>query len=447
MNKCLTNLYTMKCLSTLLLLFLIGLTNIELYAQDLKDLYKFKSIQFENLKGMEITITDLENEKSTFYNEIPDTVWIKKVKNPRLNKHYKLIHIYEGIEFQNGLGYYTPANAILGRTFFVDDITYNEMEPDVENPSNTRFNILTCKLKDTTTGEIILMKIQKTDLSTSLKFMARDIALCNNIIGKKYVLTQSKTGIPIEIKDCYYDFSHLWTARHLEIETVDGNIIYQIQFGGYITLEAYEQLRQENERKRIEESWKQIEKEAQQGSYKMYISSVRKPKSSKFTKGELVKTDDGMAYTDNQILLIIIPQDDRFFFSINNRSQGNIEIEWDKIIYINENNHSSRVIHSGIKYTDRNSPQVPSLVAPKTSISDAIIPTDNIYLNSSYEWRISSLLRNGKVKGSYDGQNVKINLPIKIDGISYEYSIIYDLVWEWKNPTARDKWLKHISEK
>ena len=141
----------MKCLSTLLLLFLIVLTNIELYAQDLKDLYKFKSIQFENIKGMEITITDLENEKRTFYKEIPDTVWIKKVKNPRLNKHYKLIHIYEGVELPNGLGYFTPADAILGRTFLVEDISYNEMEPDIETPSNIRFNIYTCKLKDTTT--------------------------------------------------------------------------------------------------------------------------------------------------------------------------------------------------------------------------------------------------------------------------------------------------------
>ena len=418
----------MKYLFTLLLV-LIGFTNIELYSQELKDLSKSKSIQFEDIKGMEITITDLENEKSTFYNEIPDTIWIKKVKNPRFNKHYKLIHIYKGVEFQNGLGYYTPADAILGRTFLVEDITYNEMEADVENSSNIRFNIFTSKLKDTTTGEIILMKIQKTDLKTSLKFKARDIALCNNIIGKKYVLTQSTTGTPIEIKDCYYDFYYLWIGRDLVIETVAGNTIYHTQFGSYITPEAYEQLQKEKERKRTEERWKQIEKEAQQGSYKMYISSVQKPKSSKFTKGELVKTDDGMVYTDNQISLIVIPQEDRFFFSINNKSQGNIEIEWDKIIYINENNHSSRVIHSGIKYADRNSPQVPSLVASKTSINDAIIPADNIYLSSvSYEWRISSLLRNSKTNGSYDGQNVKINLPIKINGVSYEYIIVYDII-------------------
>ncbi len=437
----------MKYLFTLLLV-LIGFTNIELYSQELKDLSKSKSIQFEDIKGMEITITDLENEKSTFYNEIPDTIWIKKVKNPRFNKHYKLIHIYKGVEFQNGLGYYTPADAILGRTFLVEDITYNEMEADVENSSNIRFNIFTSKLKDTTTGEIILMKIQKTDLKTSLKFKARDIALCNNIIGKKYVLTQSTTGTPIEIKDCYYDFYYLWIGRDLVIETVAGNTIYHTQFGSYITPEAYEQLQKEKERKRTEERWKQIEKEAQQGSYKMYISSVQKPKSSKFTKGELVKTDDGMVYTDNQISLIVIPQEDRFFFSINNKSQGNIEIEWDKIIYINENNHSSRVIHSGIKYADRNSPQVPSLVASKTSINDAIIPADNIYLSSvSYEWRISSLLRNSKTNGSYDGQNVKINLPIKINGVSYEYIIVYDIIWKWDNPEARKIWLEHINAK
>lgn len=232
------------------------------------------------------------------------------------------------------------------------------------------------------------------------------------------------------------------------LETVHGYTIFKTQHEAYITPEAYEQLRKEKERKREEERWKQIEKNAKQGHYNMLISSIKKPNSNKFSKGEIVKTDDGMVYTDNYISLIIIPQDDRFFFNIKNKSQSNIEIDWDRIIYINENNHSSRVIHSGIQYANRNSPQIPSLIAPKTSITDVIIPADNIYLSSvKYEWRILPLLRDSKANGSYDGKNVKIYIPIKINGVSYEYAIIYDLIWQWENLEARRIWLEHINTK
>lgn len=413
-------------------------------AQDLKD-YR-KSIRFKDIKGMEITITTLKNEKKMFYNENPDTIWIKKVKNPRLNKHYKVAHIYKGVLSENGLDYYTPAETIIGRTFLVEDISYNAKEADAEIPSNFRYDIITCKLKDLSTGEIIIMKIKDVDSDNSLRFIAKDRSVYNSLAGKKYV--NSYTEEFIEIKDCFYNFKYLWLDSDIEIKTTDGNTIYPTYFDSYITPEAYEQLQKETERKKIEAQWKQIEKEAMQGSYKMHISSVQKPKSSKFAKGELVNTDKSMVYTDNYTSLIVMPQDDNFFFSLNNKSQSNIEIDWDRIIYIDENNHSGRVIHSGIKYTERNSPQTPSLVAPTTSITDVIIPVNNIYLSTvSYEWRISSLINNANIKGSHDGKNIKIILPIKIDGASYEYSITYNLVWEWKNPTTREKWLKHINEK
>jgi hypothetical protein len=435
----------MKYLLTLVTLLFIGFSSIELYAQGPNYLSGLKPIQFDDIKGMEITITDLKDENRTFYYEVPDTLWIKESKEPRLNKHYKIIHIYKGIESENGLGYYTPADAIIGRTFLVEDITYSKNEPDIEIPSNSRSNIFTCRLKDTTTGEIIYMKIEDKNLNSSLKFKARDITLCNDIIGKKYVRKLSTTGTPVEIKDCFYNFNSLWSEKTIELKTMGGTIIYQNQLEAYTTIEVYK-LKQE--RIQQEKKWKQIEEMANDGNYKICVSSVQKPSSNKFSKGELVKTDDGIVYTDNHISLIITPQDDRFLFSINNKSQSNIEIDWDRIIYINENNHSSRVIHSGIKYADKNSPQVPSLVAPKTSITDAIIPADNIYLSSvSYEWRILSLLKNGKTNGSYDGRNVKINLPIKINGVSYEYVIVYDLIWKWKNPEARKIWLEHINAK
>ena len=146
----------MKRLSFLLMLISTTLTHIGINAQELKDYRKYA--KFADIKGMEITITALKNEEKMFYAEKPDTIWIKKVKKPRLDKHYKIVHIYKGVKSDNGLDYHTPADAILGRCFWVEDIIYNKKEADVEIPSNFRYDIYTCKLNDKITGEIIYMK-------------------------------------------------------------------------------------------------------------------------------------------------------------------------------------------------------------------------------------------------------------------------------------------------
>ena len=83
----------MKYLLTLVTLLFIGFSSIELYAQGPNYLSGLKPIQFDDIKGMEITITDLKDENRTFYYEVPDTLWIKESKKPLLNKHYKIIYI------------------------------------------------------------------------------------------------------------------------------------------------------------------------------------------------------------------------------------------------------------------------------------------------------------------------------------------------------------------
>jgi len=107
---------------------------------------------------------------------------------------------------------------------------------------------------------------------------------------------------------------------------------------------------------------------------------------------------------------------------------------WDEAVYVNVNGESQKVFHSGVKFIDRNNSQPPTIVVKGASISDVVIPTDNVYYvkPSQYSaggWQVSGLFITSsfsaeemeKAKSSYVGKTVKVLLPIRIENTNNEY--------------------------
>ena len=83
--------------------------------------------------GKELTIINTYDEREMFYPEVPDTIWIKKVKKPKLDKHYTLSYIYKATQDAK---WETPSQYVDGRTFLIKNIVYNEKEPGVGKSEN-----------------------------------------------------------------------------------------------------------------------------------------------------------------------------------------------------------------------------------------------------------------------------------------------------------------------
>lgn len=66
-------------------------------------------------------------------------------------------------------------------------------------------------------------------------------------------------------------------------------------------------------------------------------------------------------------------------FSLQNKTDHSIKIPWDEAAYVDENGRSHRVMHSGIKYTDREQSMPPSVIIRRGMIEDIVFPTDYIY--------------------------------------------------------------------
>lgn len=370
-----------------------------------------------------------EDQRKMFYTEKIDTIWFKngrKAKRPKIDKHFRMGNVRT----------YLKAKDIIGRTFLIQDVLCEE-----EELYTGKKYIYTLTLEDSA-KKVTYMKIEKKE-HKYLSFLIRDADMLNQLKGRTFV--EKKSGKTFTVKDCYYDYrpKYTWddvyiTPRSMQVEFEDKSTILVKDASNYLTEEEYAKLKKE-------EALKELERKATSGEYKMVLNKVVKPKSSKFTVGESACDDytKTVIYKDNVISLILAPGEKSFSFELKNISNSTLTINWDDIIYINEKSESQRVVHSGIKYRDVENPQQPSLVAKNSSIKDALVPAKHIHWSSwSKEWDVYSLLNWRGTHGHYDGKQVRLIFPIQVNGVSYEYTFLFDLIWEWEYPKIREKWLR-----
>ena len=135
-------------------------------------------------------------------------------------------------------------------------------------------------------------------------------------------------------------------------------------------------------------------------SYSIGLSEVESPADSKQQFGEtkvVSFNEEGVnkyRYEDDYIDIIWYVGLKKFNFTLKNKSGHTLKINWDDVSYVDVKGQVGRVMHSGVKYIDRNSSQ-PSTTIPKgASISDILLPTDNVYyISGQYGgWRESYLV-------------------------------------------------------
>lgn len=152
----------------------------------------------------------------------------------------------------------------------------------------------------------------------------------------------------------------------------------------------------------------------------------------KYGETKVVKVEqEGLSkyqYEDDYIKIFWYVSSTQFNFDLTNKSDYTMKLNWDDMAYVDEDGNTKRVMHSGVKYTDRNSSQPASILPKNASLSDVLLPTDNVYfVSGSYGgWRESSLFprysTNEEAQASPAlGKKVRIIFPIVIQDVVNEY--------------------------
>lgn len=178
-------------------------------------------------------------------------------------------------------------------------------------------------------------------------------------------------------------------------------------------------------------------------SYSIGLTAVESPADAKQQFGEtkVVTFDEGginkYRYEDDYIDIVWYVGLKQFNFTLKNKSGHTLKINWDDVSYVDVKGQVGRVMHSGVKYADRNSSQPATTVPKGACISDILLPTDNVYYASGQYggWRETYLVPCVyKTPEAFNseaptlvGKTMTIMMPIMIENVQNDYTFTFNI--------------------
>jgi hypothetical protein len=178
-------------------------------------------------------------------------------------------------------------------------------------------------------------------------------------------------------------------------------------------------------------------------SYSVGLTSVESPTDAKQQFGETKVVnfnEDGVSkyrFEDDYIETVWYVGSKQFNFTLKNKSGHTLKINWDDVSYVDTKGQVGRVMHSGVKYTERNNSQPATTVPKGATISDLLLPTDNVfYVSGQYGgWRESYLIpciyqtkeALDSSASDYVGKTMTIMMPIMIENVQNDYTFTFNI--------------------
>ncbi len=152
------------------------------------------------------------------------------------------------------------------------------------------------------------------------------------------------------------------------------------------------------------------------GSYPAtYTFVLTKPKESPVLAFE----DDAARFSFS------LPESNRQIrFILFNKTSAPIRLDWNQVSYIDTSGKSHRVMHEGVRYIDRNSPQPPTTIPPGARIDDIIFPTDYVAWSGS-DWEEIPLFPEAPEAHLFQGKTFGIFMPLEVAGKLRNYTFTF----------------------
>ena len=175
------------------------------------------------------------------------------------------------------------------------------------------------------------------------------------------------------------------------------------------------------------------------GKYVSVLSKVEKPSnpSIRYGKTKTVEATSDItrySYVDNVIDLLIVGDSDKFSFILKNISDNTIKIIWNEAAFVDFDGSTSKVMHAGTKYSQREGDQPATTIIKGAKIEDVAVPTCNIrYSSILEEWVEDSMY---PAKPNENPGQIRLMLPIQIKDVVNEYVFVFDVKYVYNHPEA-----------
>ncbi len=179
--------------------------------------------------------------------------------------------------------------------------------------------------------------------------------------------------------------------------------------------------------------------EDKSGRYHTYLLKVEKPSNPEIKFGEttIVESDETkditkFSYADNFINIVIYGDREQFYFVLKNVSESTQKVIWDEAVFVDYNGSSSKIMHNGVKYSQRENSQPASTIIRGASINELACPIANVYYSeTAKEWLTRSMY---PTDGTKEEKQVQLMLPIQIKDVTNEYIFVFNLKWGYNHP-------------
>ena len=112
---------------------------------------------------------------------------------------------------------------------------------------------------------------------------------------------------------------------------------------------------------------------------------------------------------------------------LTNLLDHEVKILWDQAQFTDVNKQTSRLMHSGIRFQDRNNPIPDQIVPPRAVVEEGVIPINRVFFSQQKKaYETKSLLPVDSEAGSQlKGKTINLFIPIEVDRaiIPYNFKI------------------------
>lgn len=173
------------------------------------------------------------------------------------------------------------------------------------------------------------------------------------------------------------------------------------------------------------------------GRFHATLQKVEAPTNSEVRYGETKEITDKditkYSYIDNFIDIIIVAGYSQFDFIIKNVSDNTIKVVWNEAVFVDVDGSTSKVMHVGTKYSEREGDQPASTIIKGAKLEDIAAPTQNVYYSDILKkWTSYSLYKNADQKA--EGQTIRLMLPIQVKDVINEYIFEFGLKYKLDHP-------------
>lgn len=139
--------------------------------------------------------------------------------------------------------------------------------------------------------------------------------------------------------------------------------------------------------------------------------------------------NDDLIFKDNALNLEFNISNKQIKLILKNNTEKAAKIDWNQVSYVDVLGQSHKVMHSNIKYIDRDRVQAPTIVPPKSNIDDIIFPIDYVFYESGKYggWREKALFPQAPDAKLYHNKDFSIYMPVEIDKTIKEYFFTFHI--------------------